>query len=59
VGFCGVEIARRLVVPAKSPALESLAHKEEAYAQMDALSHKLIENFPQTKTLQNFLEMLL
>jgi len=58
VGFCGVEIARRLVVPAKSPALESLENIEEAYAHMDGLSHRLIENFSQTKTLQNFLEML-
>ncbi|MBE0496158.1 MAG: phosphotransferase [Campylobacterales bacterium] len=58
VGFCGVEIARRLVVPAKSPALESLAHKEKAYAHMDALSHRLIENFKQIKTLQDFLGVL-
>ena len=58
VGFCGVEIARRLVVPAKSPALESLENKEEAYAQMDALSHRLIENFKQMKTLQDFVDVL-
>ena len=58
VGFCGVEIARRLVVPAKSPALEALANKEEAYGKMDALSHKLIEDFNQIKTLQDFLGLL-
>ena len=51
VGFCGVEIARRLVVPAKSPALESLKSIEEAYAQMDALSCKLIEELQTIRTL--------
>jgi len=58
VGFCGVEIARRLVVPAKSPALESLAHKEEAYAHMDALSHRLIEEFRGIRTLDALLKIL-
>lgn len=58
IGFCGIEIARRLVVPAKSPALETLKDKEKAYASMDALSHKLIEDFTQIKTLQEFLGIL-
>ena len=58
VGFCGVEIARRLVVPAKSPALESLANKEEAYAHMDALSHGLIEEFRAICTLDALLKKL-
>jgi 5-methylthioribose kinase len=58
IGFCGIEIARRLVVPAKSPALEMLKDKEKAYASMDALSHKFIEDFTQIKTLQEFLGIL-
>ena len=58
IGFCGVEIARRLVVPAKSPALESLKNRQEVYGQMDALSHRLIENFRHMKTLQDFFRAL-
>jgi 5-methylthioribose kinase len=55
VGFCGIEIARRLVVPAKSPALEALENKQAAYAHMDALSCQLIEHFSKIKTLQDLL----
>lgn len=58
VGFCGVEIARRLVVPAKSISLELLEDKKEAYKKMDQFSCYLIENFKHITTLQDLLDGL-
>jgi len=61
VGFCGAELFRRLVVPAKAKPLESISTengKENAYKLCEKLSIELIENFLRVKSLEDFMLIL-
>lgn len=57
VGFCGAELYRRLVVPAKAKPLEAITcqhQKEEAYHMVDALAIDLVSNFYHIKRIEDF-----
>jgi len=61
IGFCGAELFRRLVVPAKAKPLEaitSLEDKAKAYAMCEKLSIQLIETFLHVKNLDAFLAIV-
>ena len=58
VGFCGAELSRRLVVPAKAKSLEAIANleaKTKAYALCENLSIELVESFLHVKCLEDFM----
>jgi len=58
VGFCGAELSRRLVVPAKAKPLEAIVSHEaktKAYAVCEKLSIELIETFLHVNTLDAFI----
>lgn len=57
IGFCGAELYRRLVVPAKAKPLEAIStqkNKEKAYHLVDALAIDLVSNFNHLKTINDF-----
>ena len=61
VGFCGAELYRRLVVPAKAKPLEAISHqddKEKAYHLVDALATDLVSNFNHVKTIEDFFAII-
>lgn len=61
LAFVGRELFRRLVVPAKAKPLEAISTqngKENAYKLCEKLSIKLIENFLQVKSLEDFMLIL-
>ncbi|WP_263831737.1 phosphotransferase [Sulfurospirillum oryzae] len=61
VGFCGAELSRRLVVPAKAKPLEaitSLKAKTKAYELCEALSIALVEDFLHVKSLEDFIAIV-
>jgi 5-methylthioribose kinase len=61
IGFCGAELFRRLVVPAKAKPLEALENetlKQEAYALCEKLSIETVECFLHVSTLEAFLALL-
>lgn len=61
VGFCGAELFRRLVVPAKAKPLEALANlneKTKAYAQTEALAIDLVENCLHVTHLEDFITLV-
>lgn len=58
VGFCGAELFRRLVVPAKAKPLEAISQqnqKEKAYHVVDALCIDLVSHSAHMKTIEDFL----
>lgn len=61
IGFCGAELSRRLVVPAKAKPLEmieSLNAKRKAYALCEKLSIELVESFLHVKHFEEFMLIL-
>lgn len=61
VGFCGAELYRRLVVPAKAKPLEAISNqskKEEAYHLVDKLAIDLVSNFLHVKTIEDFFDII-
>lgn len=61
VGFCGAELYRRLVVPAKAKPLEAIStqkNKEKAYYLVDALAIDLVSNFLHVKHIEDFYTMI-
>lgn len=61
VGFCGAELSRRLVVPAKAKPLEaisSLDAKESAYKVCEQLSIEMVERFLEMKSLEDFISLV-
>jgi len=61
VGFCGAELFRRLVVPAKAKPLEAISSqkdKEKAYHLVDALAIDLVSNFLHVKNIKDFYTIL-
>jgi len=61
VGFCGAELSRRLVVPAKAKPLEaitSLEAKTKAYVLCEKLSIEMVESFLHVKCLENFITIV-
>jgi len=61
VGYCGAELSRRLVVPAKAKPLEAISDldaKTKAYALCEKLSIELIESFLHVKTIEAFLAIV-
>ena len=61
VGFCGAELSRRLVVPAKAKPLEAIATleaKEKAYKVCEQLSIEMIERFFEMKSLEDFISLV-
>lgn len=61
IGFCSVEMARRLYVPAKSKNLEnisSISKKESAYKLSFNLADELGANIKNTKDIDSFLYRL-
>lgn len=61
VGFCGSELFRRLVVPAKAKPLETISlqrHKEKAYHLVDRLAIDLVSNFNHVKCIEDFYALL-
>lgn len=60
VGFCGAELSRRLVVPAKAKPLEaisSLDAKESAYKVCERLSIEMVERFLEMKSMEDFISL--
>jgi len=60
VGFCGVELYRRLVVPAKAKpllALPSYLHAK-AYQKVEALAVSFVENYLHVKQIEDMLRLL-
>ena len=58
VGFCGAELSRRLVVPAKAKPLEKIGDEEakaKAYALCETLSIEMVESFLHVKCLEDFM----
>lgn len=58
IGYCGAELFRRLVVPAKAKPLEAIADDETkrlAYQTIENLSIALIERFMEMKSLEEFI----
>ena len=61
VGFCGAELSRRLVVPAKAKpleAIEPLEDKTKAYVLCEKLSIELVESFLHVKRFEEFIEIV-
>ena len=61
IGFCGAELSRRLVVPAKAKPLEmigTLEAKTKAYALCETLSTELVESFLHVKHFEEFMLIL-
>lgn len=61
VGFCAIEMMRRLFVPAKSKDLESILifeQKEKAYELSFELAHFLLEEYQSFSTLESFFKKL-
>jgi len=61
VGFCGAELSRRLVVPAKAKPLEAISSrnaKVKAYQHCEKLSIELVETFLHVKSLEDFMLIL-
>lgn len=61
VGFCGAELFRRLVVPAKSKALEALEEtneKAKAYATAEAIAIDLVENCLHVKHYEDIITLV-
>lgn len=61
VGFCGAELYRRLVVPAKAKPLEAISlqsNKENAYHLVDKLAIDLVSNFYHVKTVEDFFTII-
>lgn len=61
VGFCGAELYRRLVVPAKAKPLEAISlqrNKENAYHLVDKLAIDLVSNFYHVKTINDFFAII-
>ncbi|KFL34905.1 MULTISPECIES: phosphotransferase [unclassified Sulfurospirillum] len=61
IGFCGAELSRRLVVPAKAKPLEAIASVEDktkAYALCEKLSIELIETFLHVKHFEAFITLV-
>lgn len=61
VGFCGAELSRRLVVPAKAKPLEAISTKKaqaKAYALCENLSIELVEHCLHVKSLEDFLSLI-
>ena len=61
VGFCGAELSRRLVVPAKAKPLEAIRSKKaktKAYALCESLSIELVEHFLRVKSLEAFIAIV-
>jgi len=61
VGFCGAELSRRLVVPAKAKPLEAITSQEDkakAYTMCEKLSIELIETFLHVKNLDTFMAIV-
>lgn len=61
VGFCGAELFRRLVVPAKSKALEALektSDKAKAYATAEAIAIDLVENCLHVKHYEDIITLV-
>jgi len=61
IGFCGAELSRRLVVPAKAKpleAIEPLEAKTKAYALCEKLSIELVETFLHVKRFEDFIEIV-
>lgn len=60
VGFCGAELYRRLVVPAKAKPLQALpSHLQaKAYQKVEALAVFLVENYLHVKQMHDMLHLL-
>lgn len=61
VGFCGAELYRRLVVPAKARPLEAISlqsHKENVYHLVDKIAIDLVSNFYHVETLEDFFAII-
>ena len=61
IGFCGAELSRRLVVPAKAKPLEAihlLESKAKAYACCEKLSIALIERCFELKSMEEFIAIV-
>ncbi|QIR76754.1 phosphotransferase [Sulfurospirillum diekertiae] len=61
VGFCGAELSRRLVVPAKAKPLEAIHSKRaktKAYALCENLSIELVEHFLHVKSVEEFIAIV-
>jgi 5-methylthioribose kinase len=61
VGFCGAELSRRLVVPAKAKPLEAISTlnaKESAYKVCERLSIEMVERFLEMKNLEDFISLV-
>ena len=60
IGFCGAELLRRLFVPAKAKALETLsvAKKKEAYQLTHSLAVELVESSLHVKHFDIFLAIV-
>lgn len=61
VGFCGAELSRRLVVPAKAKPLEAIASleaKANAYALCEKLSIALVENCLHVNSIETFISLV-
>ncbi|ARU48009.1 phosphotransferase [Sulfurospirillum diekertiae] len=61
VGFCGAELSRRLVVPAKAKPLEAIRSKKaktKAYVLCENLSIELVEHFLHVKSVEAFIAIV-
>lgn len=60
VGFCGAELYRRLVVPAKAKPLEALPPhlQASAYKKVETLAMVLVENYLHVKHMRDMLRLL-
>lgn len=61
VGFCGAELFRRLVVPAKAKPLEALAQKDDkvkAYVLAETLAIDLVEHCLHVTHLEDFMTLV-
>lgn len=61
VGFCGAELSRRLVVPAKAKPLEAirtLEGKTNAYTVCEKLSIEMVERFLEMKSVEDFISLV-
>lgn len=60
MGFCGAELLRRLVVPSKAKALETLplSRQSEAYQRVERLGIALVENALHVSQFEDILTLL-
>lgn len=61
IGFCGAELYRRLVVPAKAKPLEAISiqsNKEKAYHLVQRMAMDLVTHYAHIKSLEDFFVLL-